>query len=357
MLKLKNINIIIFLIIIVLFFIVSGNKYNTVNLNLNNNEKIKIGVAIYKQDDKFISNIMNEFTNYAKEKELRDKLSIKVDIVDAKGNQSIQNEQLDNFINKKYDVLCINLVDRTVAFNIIDKAKNADIPIVFFNREPVEEDINRWDKVYYVGSEAIYSGILEGRLIANKYIEEPKSIDKNSDGKIQYVILEGEQGHQDALLRTDFCIKTVKNAGIEVEKLANDTANWQRAQGADKMAKWIEKFGDNIEVVFSNNDDMALGAIDKIYSPDSLIKDNPPAVVGIDGIPEALDAIEKGYMLGTVENNSRLQAQTIFNLAYSLAKDEDIKNIDKLENGKYIRIPYRQVTKDNVNNFKHNNIS
>lgn len=335
-----------------LVIILSSCRLNKPSV-IQKNNKIRVGVAIYKQDDKFLSNIVNGFDKLAKEKETRDNCDISIDIVDAKGNQNIQNEQIDKFISQKYDVICVNLVDRTVASNVIDKAKAANIPIVFFNREPVEEDLERWDKVYYVGADAIDSGIMEGRIIVDEYLKNPEKVDKNGDGKIQYVMLEGEQGHQDALIRTDFCIKTVKNAGIEVEKLANDTANWQRAQGAEKMSKWLQKYGNQIEVVFSNNDDMALGAIDKIYSEEFEDKDIiPPLVVGVDGIPEAFDAIESGKMIGTVENDYNIQSKTIFNLAYCLAKNEDPKTLFEFENDKYIRIPYKSVIQENVKDFK-----
>lgn len=64
-----------------------------------------------------------------------------------------------------------------------------------------------------------------------------------------------KQGHQDSLIRTEYCIKTITQNGIELEKLADDTANWQSAQATTKMSQWIKSFGDKIEVVFSNNDE------------------------------------------------------------------------------------------------------
>ncbi|MFR6695335.1 MAG: substrate-binding domain-containing protein [Dysosmobacter sp.] len=88
------------------------------------------------------------------------------------------------------------------------------------------------------------------------------TLDRNGDGVIQYGNAEGEPGHQDALLRTEFCISTLANAGVSAEKLASDAANWQRGQASVSMRQWLQEFGENIEVVFANNDDMALGAID-----------------------------------------------------------------------------------------------
>ena len=92
---------------------------------------------------------------------------------------------------------------------IIDAAKEKDIPIIFFNREPVEEDMRRWDKLYYVGGKAKQSGELKGELAADLIKVNPQA-DRNNDGKIQYVILEGEMGHQDAIIRTESVVESLK---------------------------------------------------------------------------------------------------------------------------------------------------
>lgn len=308
-------------------------------------ETIKIGVAIYRKDDTFISSLCSRLEQIAKNKELESGKKIVVNIVDGQSSQTMQTDQVTQFIAQNYDVICVNMVDRTAAAVIVDKAKAANIPVIFFNREPVEEDLRMWNRAYYVGANAAESGRLQGEIIAKMFQESPARIDKNGDGKIQYVMLEGEQGHQDSLLRTEYSIKAVTNAGIAVEKLANDTANWQRAQGTAKMAQWIEKFGDRIEVVFSNNDDMALGAIDAIKDSEKKID---PVVVGIDGTQNGLKAIEDGTMVGTVFNDAKGQAQAIFDLAYSLTPGGNLSSSVKIENDHYITIPYWVVTKDNL---------
>lgn len=308
-------------------------------------ETIKIGVAVYRKDDTFVSSLCSYLEQIAKNKEIASGKKIVVNIVDGQSSQALQTDQVDSFISQNYNVICVNMVDRTAAAVIVDKAKAADIPVIFFNREPVEEDLRMWSRAYYVGADAAQSGMLEGELIVDAYKKNKSLIDKNGDGKIQYVMLEGEQEHQDALLRTEYSIKAVTNAGLHVEKLANDTANWQRAQGTAKMAQWIEKFGDRIEVVFSNNDDMALGAIDAIKDSKRKIK---PIVVGIDATQNGLKAIEDGTMYGTVFNDAKGQAQAIFDLSYSFASAVDPATVVNLQGGHYVRIPYWAVTKDNM---------
>lgn len=133
----------------------------------------------------------------------------------------------------------------------------------FFNRELVEEDLERWTRLYYVGAQAFESGIMQGELAAEAFLTD-QSLDKNGDGIFQYVVLEGEAGHQDAIVRTEYSVSTMIDSGVEVEKLGYAIANWNRAQAQTKMAQLMSQFGDSIELVIANNDDMALGAIDAL---------------------------------------------------------------------------------------------
>ncbi len=257
--------------------------------------EIKIGLTVYRRDDTFIAMIVSDMEEAVKEAEQKNNIKIVMNTMDAKGSQIVQNDHIDKLIEQGCDVLCVNLVDRTVAATVIDKAKAADIPVVFFNREPVKEDLERWNKVYYVGADASESGKLEGQIVVEQY-NKNNNIDKNRDGKLQYVVLEGEQGHQDALLRTEYAVKTITEAGIQMDKLAGDTANWLRSQAETKMNQWLQIYDDEIELVLCNNDDMALGAIDAYENIDKTL----PAIVGIDGIAPAIEAMQQGKLLGTV---------------------------------------------------------
>lgn len=306
-------------------------------------ETIKIGVAAYRKDDTFVASLCTYLEQIAKNKEIQSGKKIVMNIVDGQSSQALQNDQVDSFISHNYDVICVNEVDRTAAAVIVNKVKAAHIPLIFFNREPVEEDLSMWDRAYYVGADAAQSGRLQGEIVVDAW-KKNRALDKNGDGKIQYVMLEGEQEHQDALLRTEYSIKAVTGAGIYVEKLADDIANWQRAQATAKMTQWLEKFGNRIEVVFSNNDDMALGAIDAIR--DSKME-SKPIVVGIDATQPGLKAIADGSMFGTVFNDPKEQAQAIFDLSYSYATGANPSGSVKVQSGHYVRIPYKVVTKAN----------
>ena len=194
---------------------------------------IRVGVALYQQNDTFIATIVSSLEAAAREREADEGLKITLNITDGRGSQATQNEQIDRFLSTGYDVICVNLVDRTAAAVIVDKAKSAGIPLIFFNREPVREDIMRWDKVYYVGAEAGKSGVMQGELVAEAYRADPEALDRSGDGVLQYVMLEGEPGHQDSLLRTEYSIKAVTSANVTTEKLANDTGQYAATVALD----------------------------------------------------------------------------------------------------------------------------
>jgi methyl-galactoside transport system substrate-binding protein len=306
-----------------------------------------IGVAIYKFDDTFMTGVRNAIEAAANG-------VAKVDVVDSQNSQPTQNDKVDLFISKKYNAMAINPVDRTAAGVIIDKAKAANIPVVFFNREPLADDMKKWDKVYYVGAKAEQSGTMEGELLADYWKAHPE-MDKNKDGVLQYIMLTGEPGHQDATLRTKFSVQAIEDAGIKVEKLAEDTAMWDRVKAQDKMATFLSAHGDKIEAVITNNDDMALGAIEALKAA-GYFKDNKyMPVVGVDATAPALQALSDGTLLGTVLNDAKNQGGATLKLAAALAKGEtpskDNTGFD-ITDGKYVWVPYKKITKDNMNDAK-----
>nr|WP_315050641.1 galactose ABC transporter substrate-binding protein [uncultured Lachnoanaerobaculum sp.] len=286
---------------------------------------IKIGLCLYRFDDTFISNVRQEIEEYAKEYEKEHDVKINLEVVDARDNQNTQNHQVERFVSLDYDVLLINVVDRFAASNMIETAVGAKIPIVFFNRKPVDDDLNRADNIYYVGAGPKAAGIEQAKIIINAYNENPHSIDIDGDGVINYVLLEGEPSHQDSLVRTEWVIKTLQENNIPINKLNGAIGNWERAQGSALMEDFLNKYS-NIDLVISNNDDMGLGAIDAIERANNItgIK-----VVGIDGTKEALEAINEGKLLGTIESDKKEYAKAVVEIAmYAIGKSElpeDIK--------------------------------
>ncbi len=313
-------------------------------------KEVKIAVLTYDEYDTFINSMTKYMTRWSRQKEKEDGIRITLDIVGAKKSQITQNEQARKFITEKYDVLCVNLVDRTDATVIIDRAMAAGTPVIFFNREPVEEDLSRWDKLYYVGAIARQSGELQAKIITDA-LSDPETfskIDVNGNGTIQYVMLEGEAGHQDTLVRTNVCTSSIVNKGFSLEKLGDEYANWDRDQARAKMRELADRYPFQIEMVIANNDDMALGAMDALEECDYPLD---PFVVGINGTQDALEAIRTMKLDGSVFNDARGQGETIMEMAYSLGTDRPFPKSIEFTFDKYVFTPYSIITYDNVQRY------
>lgn len=310
-------------------------------------KKLHIGVTYYNQSDTFLTELLENFRKKVREYDKKGGEAI-VTIRDAAGSQKTQDEQVKELLDAGCNILCVNLVDRSDPAEIIDRAKEYGVPIIFFNREPVKEDMDQWDELYYVGADAVESGVMQGELAAERIGKEP-GIDRNKDGKIQYVILEGEAGHQDAIVRTENAVDTLKKKGIELERLSCQIANWNRAQAQNRMEQMLSKYHTDIELVLANNDDMALGAIDA-YRKLNYTESALPVFFGVDGTDVGLKAVLSGELSGTVYNDKEGQAAAMAELAVALYTGKNKEGL-KLVNGKYIYLPYSKVTADNAKEF------
>ena len=308
---------------------------------------LRVGVITYSQDDPFINALTDELKAYLKTMESEERRII-VSIKSGNDDQQEQNEKVEEMIDAGCDVLCVNLVDRTAPYRIIRMARNENIPVIFFNREPVKEDLMQWDKLYYVGCDAEQSGIMQGEIAA-EYINSHPEVDKNEDGKIQYVLLEGEAGHQDAISRTDYSVKTLLEQGIHLEKLSYQFADWNRGQAENRMSRLIEQYGEKIELVISNNDEMALGAVAACQKARYDCQDWP-VIFGIDGLDDALEAIKTGKMQGTVYNDKEDQAMELAKLSVEIVCGKDT-NRKRLKEGRYYLSEYCRVDSSNVDHF------
>ena len=300
-----------------------------------------IGAAIYRYDDTFMSYVRNTIEQNAAGK-------VRLSMVDSQNQQPVQNDQVDQFITRGMKAIAINPVDRTAAGTIIEKAKAGDVPVVFFNREPFPEDMQAWDRVFYVGAKAEESGTMQGEIAAEWWLAN-----KGANQVLRYIMLKGEPGHQDAELRTEFAIKAVQAAGITVQLLAEDTAMWQRPTAVEKMDAFWARFGDQIDMVFCNNDDMALGAIESLRKVGFFSDGRFLPVLGVDATAPALQALAEGTLLGTVLNDAVNQGKATFDIAYALATGADPADAGwTITDDKYIWVPYQKVTRDNYENFQ-----
>lgn len=307
----KIINSLIISIIIVPFFAGCANSV-TYSKNEYKGNLPKVGVAIYKYDDEFMSYVRNSMENDAYGR-------VALNMNDSQNDQNIQLKQVDEMISMGVRALAINLVDPKAAQAVLNKAKAAKLPIIFFNKEPAAAVLNSYDNAWFVGTDSKESGILQGKMIVDLWNKNKLKWDKNHDGKLTYVLLMGEPGHPDAVARTKYALDEIRKAGIPVQELAEATAMWDSAKAKDKMDGWISEFNDRIEFVISNNDDMALGALDSLEKAGYLTGNKFIPVVGIDAIPDAVKKIKDGSMAGTVLNDANNQAKAIIDLATNAA--------------------------------------
>ena len=305
--------------------------------NLMDNAKPTVGVCIYKYDDTYISTVRQ-----ALEREASGKINLLLN--DGKGDQGTQNDQIDLLIEKKVDALLVNIVDVGAAQTVVNKAKTADIPIIFFNREPAEEVLKSYSKARFVGTNAKDAGIIQGEIITNAW--ENNKLDKNNDGILQYVMLKGEPDNPEAVARTEWSVKTVNENGIKTEQLGMQICNWDTELASRAMEAWLSKFGDEIEFVIANNDGMAQGAVAALqaagYNKGDKNKFVP--VVGVDATDAAKDLIRKGYMTGTVLQDGEAMGKALFAVADNVSRGADFLDGTDLvydTTGVSIRIPYK----------------
>lgn len=298
----------------------------------------KVGIAIYQFDDNFMTLYRNEMLKYFESKN-SDTVKYDVTIVDGKNDMAEQNNQIDNFITQGMDCIILNLVQTSSADAAIDKIVAAGIPLVLINREPLGdkgdesyEGILNNAAVCYVGADARQSGTFQGEIIA----ELADHGDINGDGKVSYIMIEGDPENVDAQYRTEFSIKALTDAGIEVECLDDQIGNWAQAKGQEITSTDLAKFGDAIEVVFCNNDAMALGAATAITAAGRTVGQDI-YLVGVDALDECVEMVNAGTMTGTVLNDAEGQSHKAVDVAIDAMDGKAIDNYYWLDYVKVVK--------------------
>lgn len=277
-----------------------------------------IGVILHSQYDTYIIDRV--------QKSLIDRADIKatLNIVESNDDVDIQNTLIDTFILEKIDALAINFVDGSDISSIILKAKNNNIPIVFFKGNFIEKDLlSAWGKAYYLDTRQGEIGTKQGEIIVEYWNNNLTIMDRNNDGILQYIMLKGSPG-TDTQERTQNSIKAIENAEINVECLSDIEANFDRTEAYNKIKEYCNTVeGKKVEAILCNNDAMALGSIEALselpYFSDIYIP-----IVGVDAINEAIEAIEDGLMLGTILQDAEKEGEVLFDICYTLAMKKNI---------------------------------
>lgn len=309
-----------------------------------------VDVFIYNKDDPYMFDFSEQILN---------KSNDSYSVYYSQNSQVIQNQSITTSIENDTDIMIINPVDRLSVYVIIEKLKQEEIPVIFFNREPLKRDLDLYSDAYYIGAPAEQPGIFQAEMIIELFGNDSNDLnelDLNNDNTIQVVILKGEQGHQDAEARTKSVIEEFQSQGFAVEVLSINVASWNQTTAESEMTEIIEEFTNQFEVVISNNDAMAIGAIKALIDHQYFIDDNLDGkldkndtswipVIGVDGLNEAKDYIESGHMYGTVINDTEAMVDAMINLTDSLLNEKDLQDLTyPLVDENYIWINYKKYT-------------
>jgi len=317
-----------------------------------NPKELNVGVLVWKFDDAYGSTVRTAMTKYAEQIGTEMGTKIKLTMQDANDSMATQNDQADIMFSSKPDFVVINLSDVSAGQSLADKAKSANVPILFYNKEPTDSKVITASNSIFVGTTPREAGDMQGEILADLYKADAKAIDKNGDGKIQYLMFMGDASNSEAIARSKYSVETAEKNGLKLEQLGETlVCNWDQAAAQDAMTAAYANYGDKIEVVFANNDMMGLGAIAALNAVNyNTGKEGDPkiTVIGVDAVDAATEAIKNGKMTATVKQDGDAMGKAVVQLAINkaLGKDWFAGNDYKMaDDGYSVRIPYAKITK------------
>ena len=296
----------------------------------------RIGVLIYQFSDDFMSRFSEETEKYL------DSLGFSkenITMLDALNNMDTQLEQAQQLIDEGYDALIVNPVNVNVVRPITDMASAAGVPVIYINREPEASEESRWEdynlNMTYVGCDARQSGIYQGELVLSL---GESAVDKNGDGSVKYYLIEGAPENIDARYRSEYSVATIAHEGWNMDCLYTGVGNWDTATARELVAKALVAHPE-VELIICNNDAMAIGAIEALNAAD--IKPGQDIlVVGVDALPQAIEYVKDGSLVGTVFNDYISQSHN--------AVDAAVRYITGEGNKHYIGCDYIKVNRKNA---------
>ena len=315
-------------------------------------KELDIGVLVWKFDDAYGSTVRTAMTKYAEEIGTQLGVKINLEMQDANDSMATQNDQADIMFASQPDFVIINLAEVASGQSLVDKANG--VPFLFYNKEPVENTIQSVIKdpgSIFIGTTPREAGDMQGEILADLY-KADASIDKNGDGKLQYIMFMGEPNNPEAIARSQYSVETAVKNGLQLEQLGETlVCNWDQAQAQDAMTAAFANYGDKIEVIFANNDMMGLGAIAALNAVgyNTGVEGDPKIVViGVDAVDAALEAIKAGKMTATVQQDGDAMGKACITLALNKALGKDWLEGTEYQlaaDGYSIRIPYAKITK------------
>ena len=325
---------------------------------------LNVAVFYYNYSDAFISNVRNEMDAQW------EAMGVTYNNYDGNTNQGNQMDQINTAIANGANVLVVNAVEASAdetTQSIVDAAKTAGIPVIFFNREVSDDVINSYDKAAFVGTDPAEAGHMQGELIGNYLLENYDAVDLNGDGVISYVMFKGQENNPEAEYRTQYSVEDA-NAILEengkpalayydtaatTQYLVDPNGSWSAAAAQDYMttilSAYSEANGNMVELVIANNDDMGLGAITALETAGyNNGTGTTIPVFTVDGLQGIVDAISAGKATGAVGQSASGLAESVATLVKNYQADGDLMSntgdmiVD--ETVAKIRVPYTTVS-------------
>jgi len=292
-----------------------------------------IGVSMARFDDNFLTVLRNGMEEYAGSLD-----GVDIQIEDAQDDVAAQLDQINNFVASGVDAIVVNAVDTNAVDAMTAAAADAGVPLVYVNRQPANVD-SLPDNQAFVASNEIESGTLAAFEACKMLRADGKA------GGAQGYMLMGQLSNQAAVQRS----KDVEDViGMDmcnfITLIDKQTAEWSRDQANDLMTNFISS-GEPFDVVFANNDEMALGAIQALKSAGISMDD--VVVVGVDATQDALQSLQAGELDATVFQDAAGQGSGSIDAALKLARGEEVDQ--------KVYIPFQLVTADNVDEFLSKN--
>lgn len=330
-----------------IFLLNSINTTTYATPNSSSQTPIKVGVFLNSFNDIFISNVKKNLEDIQKENE--DK--VQFTFFNAGGNQVIQNEDIDNALNDNFDIFLLNPVSTDIdqLQDTLNKIAQKNIPLILYyaKTNPIINFVNNYNNSIIIDTDVNQSGILQGKILADAWNADKEDLDRNKDNTIQYVMLKGPSNSPETIERIKYAISAINEAGMKTQELLSIPCNWEEECARISIESALLTLDGKIEAIISNNDAMAIGAIEALqkygYNTGDKLKYIP--VVGIDGLPEAQELINQGIMTGTVVQDSRAHANAIYTIGMNMVSGNPPLNGTNYkfdETGVTVNMPYHE---------------
>lgn len=292
-----------------------------------------IGVSMALFDDNFLTVLRNGMIEYAGGLD-----GVTLQVEDAQNDVAKQLDQINNFIASGVDAVIVNPVDTSATQAMTDAAAAAGVPLVFVNRQPINLDTLP-DNQAFVASNEVESGTLETLEVCRLLAEQGKT-------EANIYVMMGELSNQAAVQRTADIHDVIAsgNCAVTLNIIDQQTANWSRNQAQDLMTNWLST-GQPFDALISNNDEMAIGAIQAMKAAGMDMKD--VVVGGIDATQDAMAAMAAGDLDVTVFQNAAGQGQGAVDAALKLARGEAVEQ--------KVFVPFELVTPANLAEYQAKN--